>query len=342
MAGIFGFIIHPMELGLIWLTLQVGGAGIAIILFTIAVRLVLSPLQIVQVRSAKAMQRIQPMVSELKKKHGKDREALQKATMALYKEHKVNPAMGCLPTVLQFPVLIGLFYGLMHLGTSPTGWPGAIVWKNITCNGQQVSNMSQWLHGCYAVAGGAGDPTQIFTLFHAQFLWLSHGLGQHDPLYILPILAGIAQWVQSRMLLSKSTDPQQQMMNTMTNFMPLLIVFFASRYASGLALYWVTSTVIGILIQVRVTGWGLLSEKGGLAIPNPGRLLMSIVSPPSKPSRAPVSRQPIPESNGHTEQNGNAAEDPDELEPVARPVGRPPARPKTKRKSRGSKGGRRS
>jgi YidC/Oxa1 family membrane protein insertase len=106
----------------------------------------------------------------------------------------------------------------------------------------------------------------VFTMFHAHFLWLSNGLGLPDPLYILPVLAGITQWVQSRMMLTRATDQQQQTMNFMMNFMPLMIVFFATRYASGLSLYWVTSTLIGILVQYRITGLGLLTEQWPLSL----------------------------------------------------------------------------
>src|SRR5438270_13705679 len=147
-----------MEIGLVWLAVAVGNAGIGIILFTIFVRLVLSPLQITQLRNAKAMQRIQPLVAELRQKHGKDRQKLSEETMALYKEHNVNPAMGCLPTLLQFPILIGLFYALLHLGSSPTGYPGHIIWSKVTCNGHPVHTMTGWLHGCYAVNGWAALP----------------------------------------------------------------------------------------------------------------------------------------------------------------------------------------
>jgi len=264
LQSLFGFITYPMELGLVWLAVAVGHAGIGIILFTIFVRLLLSPLQITQLRNAKAMQRVQPMLAELKQKHGKDRQKMTEATMALYKEHKVNPAMGCLPTLVQFPILIGLFYGLIHLGASPLGYPHPN-WAGSTCDGHTVSGWNSWYQACYAIKNGAGNAKEVFTLFHANFLWLSNGLGRPDPLYILPVLAGVTQWIQSRMMLTRSADPQQQMMNNLMNFMPLMIVFFATRYASGLSLYWVTSTVIGILIQYRITGLGLLPEtlRGG-------------------------------------------------------------------------------
>jgi YidC/Oxa1 family membrane protein insertase len=309
----FGFIIHPMELGLIWLAVTVGNAGIAIILFTIFVRLVLAPLQITQLRNAKQMQKVQPLIQELRKKHGKDKQAFAAAQMELFKEHKVNPAMGCLPMVVQIPILIGLFYALLHLGASPTGWPH-VAWAkaNIHCNGVSIHNMGQWFQQCYAVSGVSGTTSHIFDLFHANFLWLNHGLGSPDPLYILPILAGVTQWIQSRMMLTQSNDPQQQMMNTMTNFFPLMIVFFATRYPSGLSLYWVTSTLIGIAIQYKITGTGLLkipdlgslgnlAQAFGAQQPRPG-------SGPSRNGRPKRDGGPKPPTPPQTEPNGSDGE----------------------------------
>src|SRR5918999_3953495 len=84
--------------------------GIAIILLTIAVRLLLLPLSIKQTRSQREMQRIMPEVKAIQKKHKGDRQKINEATMALYKEHGVNPLGGCLPLLMQFPVLIALYY----------------------------------------------------------------------------------------------------------------------------------------------------------------------------------------------------------------------------------------
>lgn len=284
MQSIFGFIIYPLELGIIWLALTVGSAGIGIILFTILVRLVLAPFQIVQLRNAKAMQRVQPLMAEVKQKHGKDRMKVQEETMKLYKEHGVNPAMGCLPMLLQMPILFGLFYALSHLGSSPPHYPNPD-WVNVTCSGISVHNWPAWFQHCYAVKNMPSSAQHVFDLFHAKFLWLSNGLGEPDPLYILPVLAGVTQWIQSRMMLTRSSDPQQQMMNTMMNFMPLMIVFFATHYASGLSLYWVTSTMIAILIQLRITGWGLLPILGNKPVaPLASRAAVSGNGSGSKPA----------------------------------------------------------
>jgi YidC/Oxa1 family membrane protein insertase len=304
LGNLFGFISNPFEQILALMALLVGSAGIAIILFTVIIRLILSPLQIVQLRSARAMQKLQPHIAELRKKHGKDKQKLTEETMKLYKEHKVNPAMGCLPMLLQFPVLIGLFWALRALADVPIvkvtktllkQYPhclhGAIVGKtvNITPTCWHLINPGKgaWFAKIYhatlfhhlpLVHGNAAD---VYNLFHARFLWLSNGLGGHDPLYILPVLAGVTQWIQSRMMMQKSTDPQQQSMAMLMNFTPLIIVFFALNYPSGLSLYWVTSTILGILISVRITGWG--------TIPRLDRMLLGTQT---APSRAMVSSRP--------------------------------------------------
>jgi YidC/Oxa1 family membrane protein insertase len=277
----FNFISMPLESALVQLALFVGSAGIAIILFTIIVRLILSPLQIVQLRSARAMQRLQPHIADLRKKHGKDKQKLTEETMKLYKEHKVNPAMGCLPMLLQFPILIGLFWALQHLGISP--YP-AWIHENHNLN---------WL--------SPNDYHTVYNLFHAKFLWLRNGLGKPDPLYILPVLAGVTQWIQSRMMMQKSADPQQQTMNMMMNFTPLIIVFFATRYASGLSLYWVTSTIIGILLSAKITGWG--------SLPRFDRMLFGNRSPAQavvSTKRSPSAKKPA-SSNGAKNGSDQAA-----------------------------------
>jgi YidC/Oxa1 family membrane protein insertase len=223
-------LVHPLEAGLRFLASDLGlGAGTAIILFTIMVRLVLLPLSIQQIRSQKAMQRLQPELKALQKRLGSDKEKLSVETMALYKEHGVNPAAGCFPIVLQMPVLFGLYGALNNLGTQllPENEP-----------------------------------------FHQPWLWIAH-LNQPDiihipgvpfPLpFILPILAALTQWVQQRMMTQPSDDPQQQMQNQIFQFMPLMMLYFGLNFQAGLALYWVTQNIIGIVQQYFSTGLGGLA-----------------------------------------------------------------------------------
>lgn len=193
--------------------------GLTIILFTIAVRLVMLPLTIKQLQSSKAMQEIQPALRELQKKYGKDREKLMQEQMKLYKEYGFNPAMGCLPMLIQMPVWIGLYGALLTL-----------------------ANPASPLH---VTMGG--------------FLWIPNLAMPEGPPYILAVLTGASQWLVQRMMTPVNQDPQQAQMNRMMQFMPLMFIIFAFQVGAGLVLYWVTSNVISMVQQYFFTGWGSLA-----------------------------------------------------------------------------------
>lgn len=197
-----------------------GSGGLAIIAFTIIVKTALLPLTIKSIRSSKNMQELAPKIKELQKKYGKDRQRLSQETMALYQQHGVNPMAGCLPMVLQIPIFFGLYHSISSLSKSHEG-----IWSQ-------------------------------------GFLWLP-SLDHPDPWKILPILAGLFQFIQARMMRpagQKVTDPQQQMMNTMMNFMPLMVVVFGWNFASGPVIYWVTQAIYSVVQQWLITGWGAFGE----------------------------------------------------------------------------------
>lgn len=208
-----------MEWSLDTLADYTGSAGIAIIIFTIIIKTILLPLTIKATRSSKAMQEVAPKIKEIQKKYGKDRQRASQETMALYQQHGVNPMAGCLPMLIQIPIFFGLYRAIFNLSDG---------------------NVGQWAHG---------------------FLWLDN-LAVADPWHLLPILAGIFQFIQTRMMRPanqpKSDDPQQQIMNVMMNFMPLMVVIFGWGFASGPVIYWVTQSVYSVVQQWFITGWGSL------------------------------------------------------------------------------------
>ena len=208
--------------------------GLAIILFTIIIRLILSPLYVIQIRSSKKMTELSPKIKEIQKRYSKDREALTRETMALYKEHNHNPALGCLLPFIQIPILWSLFIVLRGLSN------GAAL------KAQHLAH---------------------YQLYSAHFLWLD--LGKPDAYHILPIVAGITQWIQQRMMLQPTNDPQQRQMQQIMQFLPLMIVVFAWQYPSGLAVYWVTSNIIMMIMQYLISGWGSLFTSP-FSIPFPG------------------------------------------------------------------------
>lgn len=200
-----------------WLATTFNSAGLAIIAFTIIVKTLMLPLTVKSIRSSKAMQDLQPKIKDLQKKHGSDRQRVSQETMALYQQYQVNPMAGCLPMLIQIPIFLGLYNAIMQLSTSGAGF---------------------WNQG---------------------FLWLP-SLAEADPWRVLPIVAGLFQFVQTQMMRPanqpKSTDPQQAMMNSVMNIMPLTVVFFGWSFAAGPVLYWATQSVYSVIQQWFITGWG--------------------------------------------------------------------------------------
>jgi YidC/Oxa1 family membrane protein insertase len=200
-------------------------AGLAVIVFTIIIKTLLLPLTVQSIRSSKAMQELQPKIKELQKKHGKDRQRISQETMALYQAHRVNPMSGCLPMLIQMPIFFGVY--------------------------RAIANMSD------------GKVAEVSIYWSGGFLWLD-SLASPDPLHVLPIMAGAFQFVQTKMMrpqgMGKPTDPQQAMMNTMMNFMPLMVVFFGWGFAAGPVLYWVTQSVYSVVQQWFITGWGSMKD----------------------------------------------------------------------------------
>src|SRR4051794_37681975 len=183
-----------LEDGLKLLAQFTGSGGLPIILFTIFLKLLLTPLSLMQTKSMKAMQAIQPEIALIKKKYPKDRERMAQEQMRLYKEHGVNPAAGCLPMIPMMIVLIGLYQALIHL----------------SCNPEDLVNIARTV--C--------DPSRSDPLFHGSFLWID-SLGSPDiPFHIgtvpipgiLPIAMLIPQFAYGRMTptAGASDDPQQQ------------------------------------------------------------------------------------------------------------------------------------
>jgi YidC/Oxa1 family membrane protein insertase len=220
------FLVWPIEGALLALTQFTGSAGLAIIIFTIAVRTVMLPLGIKQARSQKAMARLQPQLRELQKRYAGDRARQSQEQMRLYRESGVNPAAGCLVMLPQMPIWFALYSSLINL----------------------ANNVES---------------------FSAGFMWIP-SLAHSDPFYILPVLTGATQWVVQRMSTMPSTDPQQQQMNRMMEFMPIMFFVFSLQVASGLALYWVVSNVYSFFQQYFIVGWGNLPFLGSKPPVDPG------------------------------------------------------------------------
>lgn len=121
-------IVWPLEGGLAALYNMLGSYGLAIIALTIGIKLVTLPLTLQQIRSSKAMRDVQPLIEEAKRRYGKDREKITQETMRIYRENGVNPAMGCLPLLIQMPVWFGLYYALINLAGTQSFASQGFLW----------------------------------------------------------------------------------------------------------------------------------------------------------------------------------------------------------------------
>jgi len=242
------FFLRPMLNALLWLYSALGNQfWLAIIVFTILIRVLMTPLMLPQQRAAKKMQDLQPQLKELQKKYGKDREKMAQEQMKLYKEGGASPFGGCLPTLVQFPIWIALWQSINQaLGHQPL----------------QLLGLSQNMYGALRQMISADVPLNRFFLGMDLSVEPSV-LGGLT--YLLPVLVAFTMWLQSKMATpaGAGTDPQSASMNqSMTVMMPLMFGFFSLNFSTGLSLYFVVSNIIGIITQGFISGWkGLLFWK---------------------------------------------------------------------------------
>lgn len=234
-----------------------GPLGFAIIALTIFMRIILWPLMSAQMKSAKKMQKLKPHMDELNKKYKDDKQALQKAQMDLYKEHEVNPAMGCLPLLVQMPFLIALYNVFYQVLQSSGDIPNFIsqVNKVVYFPFLQLANFDLNFLGVSLVL----KPSE----------WQSKGMIW---LLAVPLLTGLLQWYQTKLMmqqqqtsapkkeLAKNTDPKKkeegkpedmamEVQKQMAIISPIMFGFFAYQFALGLALYWNLFGLFGIIQQ---------------------------------------------------------------------------------------------
>ena len=214
--------------------------GLSILVFTVIVRAAMIPLTIKQSRQMKAMSGLQPAMKEIQEKYKNDRPRASQETMKLYRERGVNP-IGCLgPMVIQMPIFLGLFWALR--GTLPS-------------TPERLADLSQHLYPWL-------PPVHQAVPLDSSFLGLDlAAYASENPIpFLLPVLVGGSMWLMQKMTTTPATSPQQESTQRMMLWMlPLMFGFFTLSFESGLALYWIVSNLIGIVIQGFVAGWGPLA-----------------------------------------------------------------------------------
>ncbi len=247
--------LQPMMNALLWLYTVLGGQfWLAIIIFTILIRVAMQPLTQKQMKSAKRMQEMQPEIKKLQQKYKGDPQKLNEEMRKL----GVSPSdqlTGCLPMLLQFPIWIGLYQSIIQaLAASPVDL--LKLSKNIYPFFQTLWHQVP-LNRFFLGMDLSLNPSQIGGLTYA-----------------LPILVAATMWLQQKMITpatpsSGSKDDTAASMNqSMQVMMPLMFGFFSLNFSTGLSLYFIVSNIVGIVFQGFLTGWdGLMfwKQPGGLA-----------------------------------------------------------------------------
>lgn len=236
--------------------------GFAIILLTTAVRLALWPLTNAQLKSTQKMAALKPHLSRIKEEHGHDKARHQQEVAKLYKEHGVNPLAGCIPLLVQIPIFIGLYNVLL---------------KAVQTNGNSfLSYVNNKLYFTALHLDKLPDNTFFgLNLATKPKEWNQVGIY----LLLVPLLTGLFQFAQSKMMAPQQAneteqdkkkddkenkqsmeDTMSQMQSQMVFIMPAMIAFFSYSFPIGLALYWNTFTIIGIVQQYFVAGAGALNK----------------------------------------------------------------------------------
>lgn len=221
--------------------------GVSIILLTLAVRIITLPTTIKSLRISKKQRDLMPELDKIKQKYKHDKKKQAELQMALFKEHGINPASGCLTSIPTILIMIVL-YRVIFMISSPEG----------------ISSLLDMIYFDFLIPDSP---------LNTQFLiW---DLTVKDPTYILPVLAGLFQFISSKMMMpavakaektaektpDKSDDIAYNMQQQMLYMMPLLTVMIGLRLPAGTVLYLVVSSIYSIIQSYLITGWGGLEPQ---------------------------------------------------------------------------------
>ena len=244
-------ITKPMTNSLLALYAVLGAnLGVAIIAFTVLVRLLTYPLVVRQLRQMKRLQGLQPRIREINDKYKNNPQLRGQETMKLYREMGVNP-VGCLgPLVIQMPIFIGLFWAINNV---------------LPFTPENLAGLSSKLYGWLPFLDAIVPVNRNFLGLDLALDPMREG---SIPAFILVGLSGIGMYVQQKMSQVPSTDPAQASTQRMMLFMfPVMFGMFSLFFPLGLVIYWVASTLIGIVMQYFISGWGGLRPQGEVAAP---------------------------------------------------------------------------
>lgn len=246
---------QPIINALVFLNQLFGNFGLAIIVLTIIIRLLLIPLTLPSMRAATKMKELAPELEKLKKKHAGNKQKLAQAQMELYRRHGVNPAAGCLPQIIQIVVLIALYQAFAQV---------------LKTNGETIAKLNEVLYSSLRLP--------LEAVINTKFLWLDlnkpdlfqlSGMSFSLPGIFL-LAAALVQVLSSKMMqpsvelsqkqakktVAKEDDIATAMQSQMLYLFPLMTILIGYSFPSGLVLYWLIFSISTAVQQYFISGWG--------------------------------------------------------------------------------------
>ncbi len=276
-------------LKLIYYNISFLSYGLAIIILTILIRLILLPLYVKQYRSTAKMQEIQPQIQEIQKRYKTDKEKLNQELMKVYQENKVNPAGGCLPLLLQMPILFSLYWVISQplkfmLVKSPQLIQELLehVPTEFRIMGMPDLSIINYFNNHPDQLANVGDLLKKDELINMHFLGLNLGLRpewnpdllfnnpmshQYLALLLIPILAAVTTFISVKFSTpqpaakNNENNMQNSMQNSMMIMMPFMTAFFAFSVPAGLGLYWIIGNVIQVFQQLYINKFIMKKKK---------------------------------------------------------------------------------
>jgi len=287
----FLFIILAAVYNLFWGLGFPGAVGWAIVVLTLVVRGVLIPLFRLQLVSQRRIQMLQPEMREIQKRYKGDRLKAQQAQQELYKERGINPLSGCLPLLLQLPLLF-IMYSVIQNGITnqdPNAMLNVLGVQVVTidCQNVDAAGVVDPYEPCMdthvPILGDVSKPQVLFTVI---------GVG----ISILAIASALLQLIQSRMMLPppdpENTDPNVRIQRQMMLFLPAISIFYGGFLPAGLFIYWIVATLFSIIQQYLIVGWGgmfpILGRAPAFAQDHTPRFPVQMPPPPDPSKRAAI------------------------------------------------------
>ncbi len=267
LAWIFTPIFQVIFIGLAFLYSVTGDIGIAIILLTILIRTLMIPIFRMQIVSQRRMQMLQPELKAIQTKYKGDRAKISEQQMQLYKDRGVNPASGCLPAVLQLVLLLPMYQvftqGLKAPDISSMLHPFGIQLVHLECQNPGdpyspcINPDIPWLAWIPKIDNGfqlPGYPGGLPSNEPEIFLMVLAGLGLG--LSLLATVSALLQLIQTRMMMTRSSDPAQATQQRLFLLLPAFSLIYGAILPAGLFIYWITTTVFSIVQQFLINGYG--------------------------------------------------------------------------------------